>query len=173
MNMQVDSLKTTMSCPFSRATSALISNSLNVSRWNPTPWFIGIYRILPVIFDCRELRIYSLLGPYEFSIFELSGFNLLDGFSVGYGNEKRTASDEAVPLCGIVEDYRTFIEDFKRVLEFVEWLEEESWCKKSTILLDNLKIMVIFAVFSYELGRQVKASIFSLKGMLAFFIIVP
>ena len=33
--------------------------------------------------------------------------------------------------------------------------------------------MVIFAVFSYELGRQVKASIFSLKGMLAFFIIVP
>jgi len=28
-------------------------------------------------------------------------------------------------LCGIVEDYRTFAEDFKRVLEFVEWLEEE------------------------------------------------
>ena len=29
--------------------------------------------------------------------------------------------------------------------------------------------MAIFALFSYELGRQVKASIFSLKGMLAFF----
>ena len=28
-------------------------------------------------------------------------------------------------MCGIVEDYRTFVEDFKRVLEFVEWLEEE------------------------------------------------
>ena len=28
-------------------------------------------------------------------------------------------------VCGIVEDYRTFVEDFKRVLEFVEWLEEE------------------------------------------------
>ena len=28
--------------------------------------------------------------------------------------------------------------------------------------------MAIFALFSYELGRQVKASIFSLKGMLAF-----
>lgn len=27
-------------------------------------------------------------------------------------------------VCGIVEDYRTFIEDFKRVLEFVEWLED-------------------------------------------------
>ena len=38
--------------------------------------------------------------------------------------EKRTASDDVVPLCGIVEDYRTFIEDFKRVLEFVEWLED-------------------------------------------------
>lgn len=38
--------------------------------------------------------------------------------------EKRTVSNEAVPLCGIVEDYRTFIEDFKRVLEFVEWLED-------------------------------------------------
>ncbi len=53
-------------------------------------------------------------------------FDLLDGFPAGYGNEKRTASDESVHLCGIVEDYRTFIEDFKRVLEFVEWLEEES-----------------------------------------------
>lgn len=29
-----------------------------------------------------------------------SVFDLLDGFSVGYGNEKRTASDEVVPLCG-------------------------------------------------------------------------
>lgn len=29
-----------------------------------------------------------------------SVFDLLDGYSVGYGNEKRTASDEAVPLCG-------------------------------------------------------------------------
>ena len=47
-------------------------------------------------------------------------------FSVGYGNEKRAASSEAVPLCGIVEDYRTFVEDFKRVMEFVEWLLEES-----------------------------------------------
>ena len=47
--------------------------------------------------------------------------------------------------------------------------KEESWWKKSTILLDNLKRMAIFALFSYELGRQVKASIFSLKGMLAFF----
>ena len=46
--------------------------------------------------------------------------------------------------------------------------KEESWWKKSTILLDNLKRMAIFALFSYELGRQVKASIFSLKGMLAF-----
>ena len=43
--------------------------------------------------------------------------------------------------------------------------------KKSTILLDSLKRMAIFALFSYELGRQVKASIFSLKGMLAFFIV--
>ena len=47
-------------------------------------------------------------------------------FQWGYGNEKRAASDEVVTLCGIVEDYRTFVEDFKRVLEFVEWLEEES-----------------------------------------------
>ena len=51
-------------------------------------------------------------------------FDLLDGFSAGYENEIRTASNEAVPLCGIVEDYRTFAEDFKRVLESVEWLED-------------------------------------------------
>lgn len=31
--------------------------------------------------------------------------------------------------------------------------------------------MAIFALFSYELGRQVKASIFSLKGMLAFLLL--
>ena len=47
-------------------------------------------------------------------------------FSVGYGNEKRTVSSEAVPLREIVEDYRTFVEDFKRVMEFVEWLLEGS-----------------------------------------------
>ena len=37
----------------------------------------------------------------------------------------RNQSIERRCVCGIVEDYRTFIEDFKRVLEFVEWLEEE------------------------------------------------
>ncbi len=44
--------------------------------------------------------------------------------------EKRTASDDVVPLCGIVGDYRTFIEDFKRELEFVEWLEGRVMMKK-------------------------------------------
>ncbi|HAY19073.1 MAG TPA: hypothetical protein DCY24_07830 [Rikenellaceae bacterium] len=51
-------------------------------------------------------------------------FDLLDEFSVGYGNRKRTASNETVPLCGIVENYRTFAEDFRRVSDFVEWLED-------------------------------------------------
>ena len=44
--------------------------------------------------------------------------------------EKRTASDDVVPLCRIVGDYRTFIEDFKRELEFVEWLEGRVLMKK-------------------------------------------
>lgn len=44
--------------------------------------------------------------------------------------EKRTASDDVVPLCGIVGEYRTFIEDFKRELEFVEWLEGRVLMKK-------------------------------------------
>lgn len=44
--------------------------------------------------------------------------------------EKRTASDDVVPLCWIVGDYRTFIEDFKRELEFVEWLEGRVLMKK-------------------------------------------
>lgn len=44
--------------------------------------------------------------------------------------EKRTASDDVVPLCGIVGDYRTFIEDFKRELEFMEWLEGRVLMKK-------------------------------------------
>lgn len=45
--------------------------------------------------------------------------------------EKRTASDDVVPLCGIVGDYRIFIEDFKRELEFVEWLGGRVLMKKS------------------------------------------
>lgn len=44
--------------------------------------------------------------------------------------EKRTASDDVVPLCGIVGDCRTFIEDFKRELEFVEWLGGRVLMKK-------------------------------------------
>lgn len=44
--------------------------------------------------------------------------------------EKRTASDDVVPLCGIVGDYRTFIEDFKGELKFVEWLEGRVMMKK-------------------------------------------
>ncbi len=44
--------------------------------------------------------------------------------------EKRTASDDVVPLCGIVGDHPTFIEDFKRELEFVEWLGGRVLMKK-------------------------------------------
>ena len=98
MNMQVDSLKTTMSCPFSRATSALISDSLNVSRWNPTPWFIGIYRILPVIFDCRELRIYSLLVSYEFSILWLPFFGGIGWIFSGLWEWKKDSLGRVCPL---------------------------------------------------------------------------
>ena len=54
----------------------------------------------------------------------------MDGFSVGYKNGKKDTSDDVVPLCGIVGDYRTFIEDFKRELEFVEWLEGRDLMKK-------------------------------------------
>ena len=38
--------------------------------------------------------------------------------------EKGTSSDEDVPLCPIVTDYRTFIDDLYKVLEFVEWYKE-------------------------------------------------
>ncbi len=43
---------------------------------------------------------------------------------MSYGETKRTASAEAVPLCGIVPSYRTLLEDFGQFVEFIEWLNQ-------------------------------------------------
>ena len=51
---------------------------------------------------------------------------------MSYGNIKGQPRNEVVLLCGIVEDYRTFVDDFKSVVEFVEWLEEENLRKNQT-----------------------------------------
>ena len=51
-------------------------------------------------------------------------FDILDRYSISYGKEKGTSSDEDVPLCPIVTNYRTFIDDMYKVLEFAEWVKE-------------------------------------------------
>ena len=38
-----------------------------------------------------------------------------------YGDKKGLPLSEAVPLCGFVTNYLTFIEDFQKVLDFIEW----------------------------------------------------
>ena len=43
---------------------------------------------------------------------------------MSYGHKKGTSSDEDVPLCPIVTNYRTFIDDMYKVLEFAEWVKE-------------------------------------------------
>ena len=51
-------------------------------------------------------------------------FDILDRYSISYGKEKGTSSDEDVPLCGLVTNLRTFMEDYRKVVEFYEWLKE-------------------------------------------------
>ena len=48
----------------------------------------------------------------------------IDRYSISYGKEKGTSSDEDVPLCPIVTNYRTFVDDMYKVLEFAEWVKE-------------------------------------------------
>ena len=50
--------------------------------------------------------------------------DVLNRYSISYGQEKGTSSNEDVPLCPIVTNYRTFIDDLYKVLEFVEWYKE-------------------------------------------------
>ena len=50
-----------------------------------------------------------------------SVFDLLDRISGAYENKKGLPLSEAVPLCGFVTNYLTFIEDFQKVLDFIEW----------------------------------------------------
>ena len=52
-------------------------------------------------------------------------FDILDRYSISYGKEKGTSSDEDVPLCGWVTDLRTFYEDYLKCIEFCEWLKEK------------------------------------------------
>ena len=42
---------------------------------------------------------------------------------MSYG-KKGTSSDEDVPLCGLVTDYRTFYEEYMKCVEFYNWLKE-------------------------------------------------
>ena len=38
--------------------------------------------------------------------------------------KKETSSFEDVPLCGILEEYRTFVEDFRKAADFCRKLDE-------------------------------------------------
>ena len=49
--------------------------------------------------------------------------HILDRYSMSYG-KKGTSSDEDVPLCGLVTDYRTFYEEYMKCVEFYNWLKE-------------------------------------------------
>ncbi len=51
-------------------------------------------------------------------------FDVLDRYSMSYGNKKGTSSNEDVPLCGLVTDYRTFYEEYMKCVEFYNWLKE-------------------------------------------------
>ena len=56
------------------------------------------------IFWDKEIRNYRTKNRN--SIFEL-----MDRFSISYGNNKRITSPKVVPLCVFYEEYRTFLEE--------------------------------------------------------------
>ena len=43
---------------------------------------------------------------------------------MNYKQRTEVVKSTSVPLCPIVTDYRTFIDDLYKVLEFVEWYKE-------------------------------------------------
>lgn len=53
-------------------------------------------------------------------------FDILDRYSISYGKEKGTSSSEDVPLCPIVTNYRTFVDDMYKVLQFAEWIRKSN-----------------------------------------------
>ena len=43
---------------------------------------------------------------------------------MSYRNRKGTSSNEDVPLCGLITDYRTFYEGYLKCVEFYNWLKD-------------------------------------------------
>ena len=41
-----------------------------------------------------------------------------------YSHKKRAVLRTALFLCHIVPDYRTFVEDYLKIVEFIEWLKD-------------------------------------------------
>ncbi len=81
---------------------------------------LSYLRILPVIFKAYlSFCCHRTGNRNEF-------FDILNRHSISYEKRKGTSSDEDVPLCAIVTDYRTFIDDLYKVLEFVEWVNEKT-----------------------------------------------
>ena len=50
--------------------------------------------------------------------------NIINRISMDYIQRTEVDFTTSVPLCSIVTDYRTFIDDLYKVLEFVEWYKE-------------------------------------------------
>ena len=48
-------------------------------------------------------------------------------------NKKASTNSEGFSVCHIVPDYRTFIEDYLKIVEFIEWLKE-NYPEKATFL---------------------------------------
>ena len=51
-------------------------------------------------------------------------FNIIDRISIYYTQRTEVDFTTSVLLCPIVTDFRTFIDDLYKVLEFVEWYKE-------------------------------------------------
>ena len=78
---------------------------------------------MKIFYFSNSIDTFSILPNYKN---RNKFFDILDRYSISYGKEKGTSSDEDVPLCGWVTDLRTFYEDYLKCIEFCEWLKEKA-----------------------------------------------
>lgn len=68
----------------------------------------------------HQLKIASLPKLHHYHDF----FEITNRISSTYKNKTEGGNPSSVNLCPIVTNYRTFIDDLYKVLEFVEWYKE-------------------------------------------------
>ena len=71
------------------------------------------------------------------------GFGRIVNIVAEYSHKKRAVLRTALFLCHIVPDYRTFVEDYLKIVEFIEWLKD-FYPEKAEFLKNKFTFLVNF-----------------------------